>query len=455
MLADPGGQEPLACALVAGAFVQWGADPAEVVADLRDRLGRTPAHVESELINDAAELRRWLAPFQPAPDGLAEIRKRIHWRLAGRHGLSLAVEPFTAAAPGGGFRPEAGAGWPAVGAELARQPRPTLLSVYVEPYAVRDVLRFALDSLAGEYAARALPQPSPILYGPREPDPFAQWAAPVYADAARRYRERAFRVRVSVASAGRLEGALPELVARAVSPPAGESGSSWRGGAVSRPVEWVDLAAAWDNIALTRRDWLDATYRQGIPFGALSEPERILCDLADGSEAAALLRLPGAEPGWPTPFTRAGSAADPRPRDEPGPGPGYDRVVVCHADADATAAAGLYGRLRRDGHHPWSITADVLPGQDGRLATRAALARARAVVVALSRHAVSSRGVLNAHILWALETAEMQPEGDIFIIPARLEPCAVPARLEQWRAVDLFRPDGYDRLTAALGSLRP
>lgn|GEM_PF-4416232 len=450
MLADPGHREPLACALVAGAFVQPGADPAQAVLELRARLGRTPGHVESEPIIDVAELRRWLAPFQPAPDGLAEIRKRLHWRPGGRRGLSMVVEPLTGPA---GFRAPTAASWPAVWAELARQPRPTLLSVYLEPYAVGDVLRYALDALAAEYTELASPRPASAIYGTTlPPDLFARWAAPIYADAARRYRDRAFRIRMSVASAGPLDPALGELVARAVSPRPGGFGSPSSGGAVSCPVDPAEALAAWDNIAYTRRDWLDVTYRQGVPAGGLTEPERILCDLADGGEVGALIRLPGADAGWPSPFPTgevpSGGLAG-------GEQAGGGRVVVCHAEADSAAAAGLYARLSRDGLRPWSVARDVLPGQDGRLATRRALAGARAVVVGLSRHAVSVRGAVNAQILWALETAELQPEGAIFIIPARLEPVSIPARLERWHPVDLFRPDGYSRLLAALRSPGP
>jgi hypothetical protein len=48
--------------------------------------------------------------------------------------------------------------------------------------------------------------------------------------------------------------------------------------------------------------------------------------------------------------------------------------------------------------------------------------------------------------------ADEKPEGTIFIIPIRLEDCAVPVRLRRWHWVNLFEETGYNRLLAALRS---
>ncbi|MCB9112049.1 MAG: toll/interleukin-1 receptor domain-containing protein [Anaerolineales bacterium] len=50
----------------------------------------------------------------------------------------------------------------------------------------------------------------------------------------------------------------------------------------------------------------------------------------------------------------------------------------------------------------------------------------------------------------ALDTAMEQPEGEIFIIPARLEECDNLESLRRWRWVDLFEDDGYYMLVRAL-----
>lgn len=52
----------------------------------------------------------------------------------------------------------------------------------------------------------------------------------------------------------------------------------------------------------------------------------------------------------------------------------------------------------------------------------------------------------------ALDIAEEQPEGSIFVIPARLEPCVVPERLATFQWVDLGTAVGLRRLVRALAA---
>jgi hypothetical protein len=50
----------------------------------------------------------------------------------------------------------------------------------------------------------------------------------------------------------------------------------------------------------------------------------------------------------------------------------------------------------------------------------------------------------------ALDVADTQPDGSVFLIPLRLEECEVPERLRRWHWVDLFEERGYERLVKAL-----
>jgi len=52
----------------------------------------------------------------------------------------------------------------------------------------------------------------------------------------------------------------------------------------------------------------------------------------------------------------------------------------------------------------------------------------------------------------ALDIAEEQPEGIIFLIPSRLEACEILESPARWHWVDLFRSDGYGRLLKSLSA---
>lgn len=63
---------------------------------------------------------------------------------------------------------------------------------------------------------------------------------------------------------------------------------------------------------------------------------------------------------------------------------------------------------------------------------------------------VTKRGYVQKEIRRALDVADEQPEGTIFVIPGRLEKCDVPMRLARWQGVDLFEEKSYSRLKVAL-----
>jgi TIR domain len=72
------------------------------------------------------------------------------------------------------------------------------------------------------------------------------------------------------------------------------------------------------------------------------------------------------------------------------------------------------------------------------------------VLVCLSPTAITKKGFVQKEIKFALDAAEEQPEGTIFIIPVKLEECDVPERLRRWQWVDFFQKNGYERLLEAL-----
>ena len=125
------------------------------------------------------------------------------------------------------------------------------------------------------------------------------------------------------------------------------------------------------------------------------------------------------------------------------------KVFLCHAHADRDAVRGLYSRLTQDGVDAWLDKAKLLPGQDWELEIRKAVREADVVVVCLSKQ-FNQAGFRQKEVRLALDTAMEKPEGEIFIIPARLEECDNLESLRKWHWVDLFEEDGYEMLMRAL-----
>jgi hypothetical protein len=131
------------------------------------------------------------------------------------------------------------------------------------------------------------------------------------------------------------------------------------------------------------------------------------------------------------------------------------RVFLCHSSGDKIQVRNLYQRLRDDGFSPWLDQEDLLPGQEWSQEIPKAVRLSVVVLVCLSQKSVTKTGYVQKEIKYALDVADEQPEGGIFLIPVRLENCDVPERLRRWQWVDLFEKRGYDKLVKALRTRLP
>jgi len=125
------------------------------------------------------------------------------------------------------------------------------------------------------------------------------------------------------------------------------------------------------------------------------------------------------------------------------------KVFLCHAHADRDPVRTLHARLTKDGVDAWFDKANLLPGQDWELEIRKAVRAADVVIVCLSKQ-FNQAGFRQKEVRLALDTAMEKPEGEIFIIPARLEECDTLESLRKWHWVDLFDDNGYEMLMRAL-----
>ena len=126
------------------------------------------------------------------------------------------------------------------------------------------------------------------------------------------------------------------------------------------------------------------------------------------------------------------------------------KIFLCHSSGDKPLVRELYRRLRQDGYQPWLDEEDLIPGQDWQIEIPKAVKNSQAVLVCLSNSSITKEGYVQKEIKFALDAADEKPEGVIFLIPVKLEPCEVPRRLSQWQWVNLYEEGGYERLLKAL-----
>jgi hypothetical protein len=125
-------------------------------------------------------------------------------------------------------------------------------------------------------------------------------------------------------------------------------------------------------------------------------------------------------------------------------------IFLCHSKSDKEAVRKLYEQLRSDGFDPWFDEESLLPGANWPFEIKRRIKEIDVVAVCLSPGAITKKGYLQAEIKYALDVAEQQPEGTIFIIPIKLAHCDMPDRLSHLHWVNLFEDRGHRLLKAAL-----
>ena len=125
-------------------------------------------------------------------------------------------------------------------------------------------------------------------------------------------------------------------------------------------------------------------------------------------------------------------------------------VFLIYAHGDKDNVHNLYTNIAKNGIEAWLDAEKLLPGQDWDHEIRKAIIKSQLVIVCLSKHFNKQKGYRHEELKIALEKAALLPDGEIFIIPARLEKCDLPKSLSHLHRVDLFEANGYKKLMHAL-----
>ena len=126
------------------------------------------------------------------------------------------------------------------------------------------------------------------------------------------------------------------------------------------------------------------------------------------------------------------------------------RIFLSYAREDEDRVANLYQRLSAEGFRPWMDKRDILPGEQWSSSIRRAIRRSDFFVACLSANSIDKRGWIQREIKQALDILQEMFGSDIYLIPVRLEDCAVPEGLTEFQWVDLFEEDGWTRLLKAI-----
>ena len=126
------------------------------------------------------------------------------------------------------------------------------------------------------------------------------------------------------------------------------------------------------------------------------------------------------------------------------------QLFLSYTREDEAAVAQLYERLATVGLKPWMDQEDILPGEIWQESILHAIRDSHFFLACVSPNSVEKRGVLQRELREALDAWKDKLPGDIYLIPVRLEDCAVPEQLIQFQWVDIFHSRGWTRLLRAI-----
>ncbi|MDM8554925.1 TIR domain-containing protein [Desulfococcaceae bacterium HSG7] len=129
------------------------------------------------------------------------------------------------------------------------------------------------------------------------------------------------------------------------------------------------------------------------------------------------------------------------------------KVFISYAREDVVAVREIYLDLKKAGVQPWLDEEDLIPGQNWRTAISKAMKECRWFMAVMSSKSLSKRGYVQKELRIALDMLDEFPEGDIFIVPVRLDDCRPEhEKLANIHFADLFPSykEGLKKILKAL-----
>lgn len=127
------------------------------------------------------------------------------------------------------------------------------------------------------------------------------------------------------------------------------------------------------------------------------------------------------------------------------------KIFISYSRNDNKSAEDIYSLLKDKGCIPWMDTYDLVPGQDWKLEIHKNIKSCDFFIACLSVNSVSKKGYVQKELKEAISILDQIPEGQIYIIPIRLDDTPVPETLADKHWLDWTAQNAKDQLLKAIG----
>lgn len=138
------------------------------------------------------------------------------------------------------------------------------------------------------------------------------------------------------------------------------------------------------------------------------------------------------------------------------------KIFLAHASEDKPQVSKIYASLKEQGYQPWLDKIDLMPGQNWRSEIPKAIRNSDVFLACLSSRSVSKRSYIQKEFRLALNQYAELPPDSIYLIPLRLDECAIPdLRQEEYGVnlrdihwLDYWEEDGFETLIKVIEHVR-
>ena len=113
------------------------------------------------------------------------------------------------------------------------------------------------------------------------------------------------------------------------------------------------------------------------------------------------------------------------------------KIFLCHASEDKETVIDMHGQLQDVGFQPWLDKVDLLPGEEWQVEIPKIIRASDFVLVFMSNNSVSKRGYVQKEFKLCLDTLTEFPEGQVYLIPIKIDDCEIPQKFSHLHYVRL------------------
>jgi hypothetical protein len=142
-----------------------------------------------------------------------------------------------------------------------------------------------------------------------------------------------------------------------------------------------------------------------------------------------------------------------RPLPDQGPPAGPRlKVFLCYVPSDEQPVRRLASQIKLAGFDSWIASDKLQPGDDWKTMIPEMVRAVDLFLVCLSTAFNNKSDFAQKILRSALDVADEKPQNSRFIIPVKLEDCAIPVKLQDWEPVNYYEQTGWDRLLSAFNT---